>query len=173
MVTTTKIEDPKSTPSDYYTGHDASGFGSEIPNHRERERETIEEPPTNEVRAENERDKLPRVSGWSILIVPYTQPRMTRGGSYVPDATVEVEQRASVIGYVVAVGPMAYKDERKFGANAEPWCKTGDYVVFGRYAGARLTMRGDREDTNLACRILNDDEILATVSNPADYVGVS
>jgi len=55
----------------------------------------------------------------------------------------------------------------------EPWCKPGDYVIFGRYAGAKITMHGDRDQDGLSCRILNDDEILATVKEPADYVGVS
>jgi co-chaperonin GroES (HSP10) len=151
-----------------------ANFGSsEIPNRIEREREQLIPPDTNEVRAENERDKLPQINGWKVLIVPYSQPRVTRGGIHVPDSVVKQEQLGTVIGYVVSVGPLAYLDERKFGADATPWCKPGDYVVFGRYSGARVTMRGENEGEELACRILNDDEILATVSEPADYVGVS
>ena len=152
-----------------------SGFGSDriLPRHVAMDRPEIEAPPTNEVRAENERSKLPQIHGWQILIVPYSHPRQTRGGIIIPDKTIEQEQLGTNIGYVVSVGPMAYQDENKFGKDMTPWCKAGDYVVFGRYAGARLSMRGETEDANLACRILNDDEILATVSNPADYVGVS
>jgi co-chaperonin GroES (HSP10) len=163
-------------PSDHFTGnHDIASFGSdEIPTHVEREREQLIPPDTNEVRAENERDKLPTVNGWRVMIVPYSQPRVTRGGIHIPDSVVKVEQLATVIGYVVSVGPLAYKDERKFGENSVPWCKPGDYVIIGRYAGARLTMRGENEGLDdLACRILNDDEILGTVPDPADYVGVS
>jgi co-chaperonin GroES (HSP10) len=152
-----------------------STFGSDaIPTHVAKNREPIIPPDTNEVRAENERSKLPTINGWRVLIVPYSQPRQTRGGIYVPDEVVRKEQLATVIGYVVSVGPIAYKDERKFGKDAQPWCKPGDYVIFGRYAGARLTMRGENEGVDdLACRILNDDEILGTVPDPADYVGVS
>jgi co-chaperonin GroES (HSP10) len=158
-----------------YTGlKTPSEFGSKpLPDHVELQREEIVEPPTNEFRAENERDKLPRVHGWNILIVPYTQPRKTRGGIYVPDKTLETEQLATIIGYVVEVGPLAYQDKSKFGEDQEPWCKPGDYVIFGRYAGAKITMHGERDDEKLACRILSDDEILATVANPADYIGVS
>jgi co-chaperonin GroES (HSP10) len=174
MVTSTTRSD-HFTSADNPNGDPYSGFGSsEIPNRIEREREQLIPPDTNEVRAENERDKLPQVNGWKVLIVPYSQPQQTRGGIYIPDEVVKKEQLGTTIGYVVALGPLAYKDERKFGENAIPWCKPGDYVIFGRYSGARLTMRGENEGVDdLACRILNDDEILGTVATPADYVGVS
>ena len=151
-----------------------SEFGSNpLPDLVEMQREALVEPPTNEFRAENQRDKLPQVHGWHVLIVPYTQPRQTRGGIYVPDETVKREQLGTTIGYVVSVGTLAYKDKEKFGESLIPWCKPGDYVIFGRYAGAKITMQGEKDEDGLSCRILNDDEILATVKEPADYVGVS
>ena len=167
------LNDEFSTSS--FGGNEAlQDFGSKpLPDHVEMQREKIEEPEPNEVRAENERDKLPKVRGWSVLIVPYSQPRQTRGGIYVPDKTRETEQLATIIGYVVDVGPLAYKDKAKFGEELIPWCKPGDYVIFGRCAGAKINMYTGRNDPPLACRILNDDEILATVKEPADYVGVS
>lgn len=173
MVTPTKIENSAYPPL-RDIGNDIKTFGSTpLPDHVEMKREILDEPLSNEVRAENERDKLPKVHGWHILIVPYTQPRVTRGGIYVPQKTIETEQLATIIGYVVEVGPLAYKDKSKFGEDLVPWCKPGDYVIFGRYAGARIIMHGDKENEALACRILNDDEILATVKSPADYVGVN
>ena len=50
-----------------------------------------------------------------------------------------------------------YKDEEKF---IEPWCKIGDWVMFARYAGARLPIEGGE------VRILNDDEVLGTIGDP-------
>ena len=44
------------------------------------------------------------------------------------------------------------------------WCKQGDWVVFGRYAGSRLKIEGGE------VRILNDDEILGTIENPEDIL---
>ena len=38
-----------------------------------------------------------------------------------------------------------------------PWCKKGQFVIYGRYAGARFkTNYGEH-------RILNDDEIIGTI----------
>ena len=40
--------------------------------------------------------------------------------------------------------------------------KKGDWVVFARYAGSRIQIDGGE------VRLLNDDEILATIENPED-----
>jgi co-chaperonin GroES (HSP10) len=60
------------------------------------------------------------------------------------------------------VGDLAYADKDKFPTG--PWCKEGDWVIFGRYAGARLTIDGGE------VRILNDDEIVGTVNDPEDIL---
>ena len=71
---------------------------------------------------------------------------------------------------MVKVGPLAYKDPVKFGnandptENWKPWCKEGDWVIFGRYAGSRFKIDGGE------VRLLNDDEILATINNPEDII---
>jgi co-chaperonin GroES (HSP10) len=60
------------------------------------------------------------------------------------------------------VGPLAYRDESKFPDG--PWCKEGDWVIFGRYAGARIHIDGGE------IRFLNDDEIIGTVNSPDDVL---
>ena len=40
--------------------------------------------------------------------------------------------------------------------------KKGDWVIFARYAGSRIQIDGGE------VRLLNDDEILATIENPED-----
>jgi len=109
------------------------------------------------------KEKLPEPSGWRILILPYRGKGKTAGGIYIPDSTVEREALATVCGYVVKVGPLAYKDKEKFG-DSDPWCKEGDWVIFGRYAGSRFKIDGGE------VRLLNDDEILATINNPEDII---
>jgi co-chaperonin GroES (HSP10) len=57
------------------------------------------------------------------------------------------------------VGPLAYKDKIKFPDG--PWCKEGEWVMFGKYAGSRFnTEIGE-------VRILNDDEIIGKINDPA------
>ena len=105
-------------------------------------------------------ERLPKPTGWRVLILPYTMSSKTKGGIYIPDQTVDRESYATVVGYVVSLGPDAYKDKAKYPDG--PWCKEKDWVIFGRYAGARFKIEGGE------MRILNDDEILATINNPED-----
>jgi len=109
------------------------------------------------------KEQLPEPSGWRILILPYRGKGKTEGGVYLPDQLVDREALATVCGYVVKIGPLAYKDQDKFG-DTGPWCKEGDWVIFGRYAGSRFKIDGGE------VRLLNDDEILATINNPEDII---
>tara|TARA_R100000315_G_C5115441_1_gene65952 strand:+ start:50 stop:505 length:456 start_codon:yes stop_codon:yes gene_type:complete len=103
-------------------------------------------------------ESLPKPTGYRILILPFTQSSVTKGGIHLAKATVDKERLATVVGYVVAMGPDAYGDLHKFPEGA--WCKEGDWVIFGRYAGARFQIEGGD------MRLLNDDEILATIDDP-------
>jgi chaperonin GroES len=106
---------------------------------------------------------LPKPTGYRILILPRGRAPVTDGGIQLVQETVDRDSISSVVGYVVAVGPDAYKDLNKFPEG--PWCKAGEWVLFGRYAGARFKIDGGE------LRILNDDEILASIPDPeaVDY----
>ena len=105
-------------------------------------------------------ERLPKPTGWRILILPYTLPESTKGCVILSDETRTREQLATNIGYVVSLGPDAYADTNKFPDGA--WCKKGDWVMFGRYAGSRFKIDGAEP------RLLNDDEILAVIHDPRD-----
>lgn len=107
-------------------------------------------------------DRIPRPTGWRVIILPYRGAEKSKGGIVLADQTREKQQLTTVCGYVLAVGDLAYKDEGKFPNGA--WCKQGDWVIFGRYAGARIGLDGGE------IRILNDDEILARINDPEDIL---
>ena len=107
-------------------------------------------------------DKLPTPTGYSILVLPYAGPKKTKGGVYLSDKTQATIQMTTVCAYVLKVGDLAYKDKEKFPNG--PWCNKGDWVIFGRYAGARFKIEGGE------VRILNDDEIIARIKNPEDIL---
>ncbi len=108
-------------------------------------------------------ERLPQPTGWRILVMPYMGKATTDGGVYIPDAVRDREALATVVAYVVKVGPLAYKDPDKFGSHAcKPWCKEGQWVCIGRYAGARFKIDGGE------VRIINDDEVIATILEPDD-----
>ena len=109
-------------------------------------------------------ERLPKPTGWRILILPYTLPESTKGGVILSDETRTREQLATNIGYVVSLGPDAYADTNKFPDGA--WCKKGDWVMFGRYAGSRFKIDGAEP------RLLNDVEILAVIDDPRDILAV-
>ena len=49
-----------------------------------------------------------------MLVIPYYVSEKTKGGIYIPDATRDRESFATVVAYVVKLGPDAYKDSDKF-----------------------------------------------------------
>ena len=114
-------------------------------------------------------DRLPQPTGWRILILPYRPPPITKAGIFIPDKAIDDTQIQTVVGYVLKVGPQAYKDPTRFPEG--PWCKEKQWVVFARYSGSRLKLN---EEDNAAfgneVRILNDDEILGTILDPNDII---
>ena len=149
---TNKVETQKETVPDR-----VMNFGSNNAKAPEAAEEGIT-PDNLEAHAES----LPRPTGYRILILPFTQSTVTKGGIHLAKSTVDKERLATVVGYVVAMGADAYSDPHKFPDG--PWCKEGDWVIFGRYAGSRFKIDGGE------VRLLNDDEILATINTPEDII---
>ena len=110
----------------------------------------------------NESTKLPQPTGWRILVLPFKMNETTKGGIIMGQDTIEKQQVASQCGNVLAMGPDCYHDKDRF--KDGPWCKVGDWVMFARYAGSRIKIEGGE------VRLLNDDEILATIKNPEDIL---
>ena len=109
-------------------------------------------------------DRLPQPTGWRLLVMPYQGATKTTGGLHIPDEVRDREAVATVVAYVLKLGPLAYDDPSKFGTQADPWCKEGDWVLITRYAGSRIRIDGGE------LRIINDDEILAKVDDPRDIL---
>ena len=105
-------------------------------------------------------ERMPAPTGWRILILPYQGKAKTAGGIFIPTEIQEKSQISTQVGYVLKVGPLAYKDRDKFPDGA--WCAEKQWVLFARYAGSRLQIDGGE------VRILNDDEVLATILDPED-----
>ena len=107
-------------------------------------------------------DRLPQPTGWRVLVMPYQGKAKTSSGLYIPDEVRERENVATVVAYVMKLGPLAYKDPDKFGSSPEPWCKECQWVCIGRYSGSRFKIDGGE------VRIINDDEVIATILEPDD-----
>ena len=144
-----------------------SSSGNTIPKHKNALEEKYKDNQQKEVEGyerlkEKESSKLPKPTGWRMLILPFKMPEKTRGGLYLGQETLERQQIGSTCGLVLAQGPDCYKDPERYPEG--PWCKKGDWVIFARYAGSRIQIDGGE------VRLLNDDEVLATIENPEDIL---
>jgi chaperonin GroES len=111
---------------------------------------------------EKEETKLPKPTGWRLLVLPFKMKKKTKGGVILAENTLERQQVASQVGLVLAMGPQCYKDKERYPEG--PWCKVNDWVMFARYAGSRVKIEGGE------IRMLNDDEVLATIDSPEDIL---
>ena len=108
--------------------------------------------------------KLPEPQGYKLLIAIPKLEEKTSGGVIIPDKLKGMEQTASIIGLVIAMGKAAYKDSGKFPDG--PYCKEGDFVIFRSYSGTRFKLRGEE------FRLINDDTVEAVVDDPREYTRV-
>ena len=107
-------------------------------------------------------ERMPQPTGWRMLILPYRGKGVTSGGIAITKSILDEDQIQTVVGYVLKQGPLAYKEKEKFPDG--PWCKEKEWVVFPRYGGSRFRIEGGE------VRILNDDEVIATISDPDDIL---
>ena len=121
-----------------------------------------QEIPTDSEGIQKYLDVIPKPVGYRILVRPYSGPKKTKGGILLTDNASETIQMTTVVGLVVAMGDLCYADKARFPNG--PWCKEGQFIIYGRYAGSRFkTKYGEH-------RILNDDEIIATIAKPEDIL---
>ena len=104
------------------TQEQSSTLKEEVPKIKEGLLDKYEQEPKKEVTKET--TKLPKPTGWRMLVLPFRMKEKTDGG--------------------IIMGT--------------------DWVVFARYAGSRIEIEGGE------VRLLNDDEILATVQDPTDIL---
>ena len=140
-----------------------STSGKEIPKHKNALEEKYQTTESHVKRLDQDNiqsvvDQLPNPSGWRMLVLPFTPKEKTKGGIIFSQESLDKARIATNCGYVLKIGPDAYKDKEKFPEG--PWCKKKDWVIFARYAGSRLPIEGGE------VRILNDDEVLGTVADP-------
>lgn len=95
-------------------------------------------------------------AGHRVLIKKKVVETTTKSGLIVvTEDKKESLQVAGQYGYVVALGPNAYKDF----SDGTPWCKVGDLVYLTKYSGE---WKKD-EETDEYLQIINDEDVLAVV----------
>ena len=105
--------------------------------------------------------QLPAPQGYRLLIGMPEVEEKTAGGIIKTDQLRETEAVSSVVGFVMAMGPDAYSDKKRFPSG--PWCKDGDFVLFRAFQGTRIKVHGQE------LRLINDDTVEAVVDDPRGY----
>jgi len=108
-------------------------------------------------------ERMPTPSGWRLLVLPYKGKGTTKGGIHLTRDTLDQQALATVVAYVIKMGPLCFNDKAKYGD--VPWCQEKEWVLIGRYAGARFKLEEGDE-----VRIINDDEIIGKILDPDDIV---
>ena len=108
--------------------------------------------------------QLPEPTGYKILIALPEPKDTTEGGIALAKETLHREEIGSICGFVLKVGPDAYKDKKRFPTGA--WCKAGDWIMMRSYSGTRFKIHGKE------FRLLNDDGVDAVVADPTGIIKV-
>jgi co-chaperonin GroES (HSP10) len=95
--------------------------------------------------------------------LPYRGAEKTKGGIVLSEETQKKTQLATNCGYVLKTGSLGLCGSSQ-SSRTGAWCKEGDWIIFGRYAGSRIQIDGGE------IRILNDDEIIGVVNSPEDIL---
>ena len=107
---------------------------------------------------ERKASQLPEPKGYKMLIALPEVDEKTEGGIIKSVKYQHEETIATVVGWVMSMGPEAYSDPNRFPNG--PYCPVGDWVVFRAFSGTRLKIHGKE------FRIINDDTVEAVVEDP-------
>lgn len=102
--------------------------------------------------------QLPDPKGYKLLIALPEPDEVTEGGIIKAKQTMEIEEIGSICGFVLKMGPDAYKDDKKFPNG--PYCDEGDWILMRSYSGTRFKIHGKE------FRLINDDSVEAVVEDP-------
>ncbi|MEQ8844444.1 MAG: co-chaperone GroES [Phycisphaerales bacterium] len=87
-----------------------------------------------------------------IVVRPVEKEAKTESGIFLPETSKE----RPMMGKVIAVGPGLRLDN---GERAKPSVKKGDTVVYGKYAGTEVEVKGDQH------LILRESELLGILDS--------
>lgn len=89
--------------------------------------------------------------GDRVVVSPKAKEEMTRSGIVLPDTATEKPQE----GTVIAIGPGRVLDN---GKRVEMDVKTGDSVLFAKYAGTEFKLEGEEY------LIIRESDLLAVIT---------
>lgn len=102
--------------------------------------------------------QLPEPKGYKLLIALPEIEEKTEGGIIKSAQAQHEESIATIVGWVMSMGPDAYANFSRFPSG--PYCQVGDWVLFRAFSGTRIKIHGKE------FRLINDDTVEAVVEDP-------
>ena len=103
------------------------------------------------------------------VIVQLRRIRKTSGRIIIVDETKETEKWNNMIGKVVAVGPLAFKNRDTMQPWTEgAWAELGDFVRVPRWGGdrwERTVPNADKNDDPVLFMTINDHELISAITD--------
>lgn len=112
--------------------------------------------------------------GGRVIVQLRRIKRKTAGKIILVEETKEAEKWQNMIGKVVRVGPLAFKNRDTMASWPEgTWAQVGDYVRVPKWGGDRWEIKvpgGDDTEDPVLFMTLNDHELIAKVTgNPLTF----
>jgi len=109
-----------------------------------------------------------------IIQLRRIKKKTSKGGIILVEETKETEKWNNMIGMVVAIGPLAFKNRETMAPWPEGiWAEIGDYVRVPKWGGDRWEVRVPNSDDNedpVLFMTLNDHEVISKVTaNPLSF----
>ena len=111
--------------------------------------------------------------GARILVQLRRSKKKTESGLWLVEATKETEKWQNMVGKVITIGPLAFKNRETMASWPEgSWCQVGDYVRVPKWGGDRWDIEVPGEDSleeKALFMIINDHEVIAKITgNPLE-----
>ncbi len=105
--------------------------------------------------------------GARLLIQLKSIKKASKGGIILVEETRETEKAQSMIGKVISMGPLCFKNRETATEWPEgTWCAVGDYIRVPRWSGDRFTVpNSDDPEDQVSFQVLNDFEVWAKVKD--------
>jgi co-chaperonin GroES (HSP10) len=111
--------------------------------------------------------------GARILVQLRRSKKKTESGLWLVEETKETEKWQNMVGKVITIGPLAFKNRETMASWPEgSWCQVGDYVRVPKWGGDRWDIEVPGEDSleeKALFMIINDHEVIAKITgNPLE-----
>lgn len=97
-------------------------------------------------------------AGHRVLVKPDPAEKTTESGIIIQYESKARVDQAQVTGTLVEIGPSAWKDY----SDGAPWASVGDRVLFAKFGGYEVKIKGE------LYRVMNDEDITAVIEESND-----